>query len=628
MRTSALLLFLVLAVTARAAEKPNIIVIYADDMGYGDCTANNPDSKIHTPHIDQLAKEGMRFRDAHSPAAVCTPSRYGLLTGINPAREGIVNGLCRFGPVIKNGTPTIASLLKEHGYTTKMVGKWHLGYDVNQNDPNEVDYSKPMTSGPVDRGFDYFYGTDPPGNAPYYYIRNRHVVAAPTETIGPRSDLMEITHRRMGWRGGAAAPGFEPTEVMGSFLKETIKLITDHAAKDKDKPLFVYLALTAPHTPWVPAKEFEGKSGAGLYGDFVMEIDDLVGKVNAALVKNGMEKDTILIFSSDNGALEEPGFKEEYGHSVNAVLRGGKARPYEGGHRVPFLLKWPDVVPPGAVTDATVNHTDMFATLIDILGVKDREQYLISAIDSHSFLPVLKNPDAEFVRPAMFNTNSTCRIGQWKIVAGRRVLQGDALDRRQIELYNLDKDLSETTDVSEENPERLELLVKSYEEFRAEWAIRAGASMRQEVKRQSEGKGTRPPRNDAGKNGKRPNPALRAFLIPEDVQLSEEQKTKVEALVAEYRRRTAELREKLAEVLTDEQAQASAAAKRKAIEDGKKGMALRKAVDAAAKLTDEQKKQIQNLRQEMANVTRECREKLLEMLTDDQRAKLESPGKQ
>ena len=246
------------------------------------------------------------------------------------------------------------------------------------------------------------------------------------------------------------------------MLKETVTLIHDHAEQNKDKPLFIYLALAAPHTPLVPSEKFAGKSEIGAYGDFVMEIDDLVGKVNAALEEEGMDKNTMLIFSSDNGALLIKGDREKHGHSVNGVLRGGKAHPYEGGHRVPFLLKWPDVVPAGTVTDATVNHTDMFATLIDILGVEDGDTYLSSAVDSHSFLPVLKDPSTEFVRPTMYNTNSTCRIGEWKIVAGRNVRQGDVLDKSQVELYNLDKDLSETTDVSEENPERLEQLVKTY----------------------------------------------------------------------------------------------------------------------------------------------------------------------
>jgi len=344
------------------------------------------------------------------------------------------------------------------------------------------------------------------------------------------------------------------------MLKETVTLIHDHADQNNDKPLFIYLALAAPHTPLVPSEKFAGKSEVGAYGDFVMEIDDLVGKVNAALEVEEMDKNTILIFSSDNGALLIKGDKEKHGHSVNGVLRGGKAHPYEGGHRVPFLLKWPAVVPAGTVTDAIVNHTDMFATLIDILGVKDGNRYLSSAVDSHSFFPVLKDPGVRFQRPPMFNNSSTCRIGDWKIVVGRNVRQGDALDKEQVELYNLDRDLSETTDVSEKNPECLEQLVKAYEEYRSKWTIRPEAVMHQEGKKQKGGKKTPPS------------------------QASARKKAKVKFLDSEYRRAIAELRKKMESVLTDEQKQACAAAKKKVLEDGKRGVALRNAIDAMSEI--------------------------------------------
>jgi len=569
--------------------KPNIVFIYADDMGYGDCTVNNPESKIPTPHIDRLAAEGMRFTDAHSPGTVCTPSRYGLLTGINPAREGIVNPLLKFGkPLIKESTPTIASFLRENGYATKMVGKWHLGFHMNMSSGKaEFDFSKPLTGGPVDCGFDYYFGINKaPASPPYFYIRNREAVARPTEQIGRRANM----------------------------LKETVTLIHDHADQNKDKPLFIYLALAAPHTPLVPSEKFAGKSGVGAYGDFVMEIDDLVGEVNAALEEEGMDKNTILIFSSDNGAFFIKGDKEKHGHSVNGVLRGGKAHPYEGGHRVPLLLKWPAVVPAGTVTDATVNHTDLFATFIDILGVKGGDKYLSSAVDSHSFLPVLKDPDTRFVRPAMYNTNSTCRIGEWKIVVGRKVLQGDVLDKSQVELYNLDKDLSETTDVSKENPERLEQLVKSYEQYRSKWTIRPEAVMHQEGKKQSGRKRMLPPRDGAKKKEKHPGPASEALSVPQNAQWSEQQQAAVEALTKEYASKIDLLQKELASVLTDEQQRARHAGQKKALAEGKKGVALRAAADAAAGMTGEQSKQVQDLRQAIGRLTREYRAKRLEVL--------------
>jgi arylsulfatase A-like enzyme len=471
-----------------------------------------------------------------------------------------------------------------------MVGKWHLGWDMDMSSGRaEFDFTNPLTGGPLDRGFDSYYGINKaPAGPPYFYIRDREAVAEPTEQIGRREN---VSDRRMSWQAGACAPGFVHTEVLPNMCKETVQLIHDHAAKNKDKPLFIYLALAAPHTPLVPSEKFAGKSQVGAYGDFVMEIDDLVGKVNAALVESAMDKNTMLIFSSDNGALLIKGDKEKHGHSVNGVLRGGKAHPYEGGHRVPFLLKWPDVVPAGTVTDATVNHTDMFATLIDILGVEDGDTYLSSAVDSHSFLPVLKDPSTKFVRPAMYNTNGTCRIGEWKIVVGRKVLQGDVLDKSQVELYNLDEDLSETTDVSdvsEEHSEHLEQLVQSYMEFRSKWTIRPEAVMHQEGKRQSGAKRTPPSQASAGKKG---NP---------------------EAVDSEYRRAIGELRRGMEDVFTDEQKQARDAAKKKALGEGKKGPALRAAADAAANLTDEQKKQMQDLRQALGQLVREYRAQQLE----------------
>lgn len=422
MRNSVLLLMLMLAVTVHAGEKPNIVVIYADDMGYGDCTVNNAQSKIPTPHIDRLAREGLRFTDGHSASTVCTPSRYGLLTGINPAREGIANTLLKYGnPMIDEGTPTIATLLRDHGCTTKMVGKWHLGFHMKMsNGRAQFDFSKPLTGGPVDCGFDYYYGTNKaPSAPPFFYIRNRKPVAEPTEQIGRRPG---IKNGALTWLPGAIAPGFVHDEVMPNLLKESLNLIHDHAANKADKPLFLYLSLTAPHTPLVPSKAFVDKSKIGPYGDFILEIDDLVGKVDAALKEADMDKNTILIFSSDNGALAvKEADRANRTHISNGVLRGGKAHPYEGGHRVPFVVKWPDVVPASTVTAATVNHTDLFATIMDILRVENKEKYLASAIDSYSFPPVLKNPSEKFVRPPMFNNNSRVELEIGRLLRQERL---------------------------------------------------------------------------------------------------------------------------------------------------------------------------------------------------------------
>jgi arylsulfatase A-like enzyme len=291
--------------SAEQASKPNIVVIYADDMGYGDCTVNNPDSKIPTPHIDQLAKEGLRFTDSHSPSATCTASRYGLLTGVNPARTGVVNGLTGLGPVIDRDEVTIADFLKNHGYIARMVGKWHLGFELHGDGPRKAfDFSKPLVGGPLDCGFDSFFGVRMSvSGPPYFYIRGREPVAKPTElTLGTKRDLKtNEKDTRTAYPPGEIAPGFVPAGCNATFCEEVIKIIKAHAASDGSRPLFLCYAMLEPHTPWLPGQEFLGKSRAGPYGDYIVQLDHEVGGVLQALERSGLDKDTPVVFSSDNG---------------------------------------------------------------------------------------------------------------------------------------------------------------------------------------------------------------------------------------------------------------------------------------------------------------------------------------
>jgi arylsulfatase A len=293
MKTSTLLFVLIFAFTARAAEKPNIIVIYADDMGYGDCTVNNPESKIPTPNIDRLAKEGMRFTDAHSPSSTCTASRYGLLTGTCPVRRGVVNGLTGLGPVIDKDEVTVADFLKNHGYVTRMIGKWHLGFEMYGDGPRKTfDFSKPLVGGPLDCGFDSFFGlTKAPSGPPYFYIRGREPAAKPTETTpGTKRDLKANGRdSRTAYAGGDIATGFVPEECNAAFSDEAVKIVNDHAESDQGKPLFLYHAMLEPHVPWLPGEEFAGKSKAGSYGDYIEQLDYEVGRVLAALNETGLE---------------------------------------------------------------------------------------------------------------------------------------------------------------------------------------------------------------------------------------------------------------------------------------------------------------------------------------------------
>jgi arylsulfatase A-like enzyme len=433
-----------------ASERPNIVVILADDMGYGDCGVYNPESKIATPHIDQLAAEGLRFTDAHSAGSTCTPSRYGLLTGINPARTGVLNTLLGRGdPIIDEDETTIACLLKDTGYTTKMIGKWHLGFEMDKsgNRPS-YDFSKPLKGGPLDRGFELFYGiASSPSAQPLCYFRDRTAVNPPAKK-------------------GTMAPGFVQQEVSPSFCRKAIKIIREHAASESTRPVFLYYASPIPHRPWMPSQAFKGKSKLGPYGDFVMQLDDVVGQINSVLKETGLDKNTILIFTSDNGpgpvAVRQ---MDAQGHASAGVLRGKKSDCWEGGHRVPFIVKWPGKIPASSVSDATINFTDFFATLAELLDIDRAKAYPGSAKDSHSFMPVLLDPPKKHDRPAMINGRHAIRDGNWKLVADRRREDAATVDRPQFELFNLADDIGERNDVLQRHPEEAKRLFRQYREF-------------------------------------------------------------------------------------------------------------------------------------------------------------------
>jgi len=289
------------ASSACAAEKPNIVVILADDMGYGDCSANNPESKISTLNIDRLATEGMRFTDAHSGGSSCIPSRYALITGRFAVRASMA--LAK-GPLIEEGRMTVPSLLREHGYATAMVGKWHLGFDPSlQNKKAPADYSNPLRGDPVDRGFDSFFGMhaslDPP---PYFYIRDRRPVLPPTDDVSASSSVggPKGWNNIQGafWREGKMAPDLQFDQVTPRFFDEAVNVIQKHRVDKKDNSLFLYLALPSPHTPWLPLEEFRGKSSAGLDGDFVLQVDAGVGRVLQALKAAGIDKDMLRWYCS------------------------------------------------------------------------------------------------------------------------------------------------------------------------------------------------------------------------------------------------------------------------------------------------------------------------------------------
>ena len=444
---------------------PNIVYILADDMGFGDVSCLNTESKIHTTHLDRLADEGIVFTDAHATSAVCTPSRYGILTGRynwrSVLKEGVNYGYD--GSIIEKGRMTTASFLKRHGYTTACIGKWHLGWTwaLKGEAPEEVDFSQPIAGGPTSVGFDYFMGISASLDmAPYVYVRNDRPTALPERTV-PEGKGQQF------WRAGPIAPDFRHEEVLPRLTEEAIRYIDDHAGKDA--PFFLYFPLPAPHTPILPTAKFQGKSGTNAYGDFCLQVDDVVGQVMAALERNGIAKDTILVFTSDNGCSPMADFDAlaKVGHHPSYVFRGHKADIYEGGHRIPLIIRWPERIQAGAKTDETVCLVDLLATCADILGEKLPDD---AGEDSISNLPVwlgesLAHPLREATVHTSINGSLSIRQGRWKLELcpgsggwsyPRPGKECAGLPRVQI--YDLEADIGERKNLCEERPEQVERL--------------------------------------------------------------------------------------------------------------------------------------------------------------------------
>jgi arylsulfatase A-like enzyme len=456
--------------TRASRGKPNIVFILADDMGYGDLRSYNPQSKIATPNMDRLAAEGLRFTDAHTPSSVCTPTRYGLLTGRYAWRTRLKRGvLDGYSPaLIEPGRMTIASLLKEYGYNTGVVGKWHLGL----GDEEKTDYSKPLRPGPNSYGFDYFFGIpaslDMP---PYVYVENDRLAEAPTSHIA----ASEMRRKGGGgfWRAGAVAPGFTHEGVLPRLTEAAVSFIRKQSA---GRPFFLYFPLTAPHTPWMPTKEFRGKSGADYYGDFVAQVDATVGSVLDALGEAKLAEGTMVILTSDNGAHWLPDDIAKYGHRANGNLRGQKADIWEGGHRVPFIARWPGKTRPGSSSDELICLTDVLTTVAAIVGAKLPDD---AAEDSFNFLPALlgqksKKPIREAVIHHSIDGTFAVRQGEWKLAMAlgsrgfsepKDVKPGPGDPQGQ--LYNLRSDPEEKNNRWLQQPrvvERLTSLLRKYQD--------------------------------------------------------------------------------------------------------------------------------------------------------------------
>ena len=452
--------------------QPNIVFILADDMGYGDLGCYNPDSKIPTPNMDSLASQGMRFTDAHSPSAVCSPTRYGVLTGRYAWRSRLKNGVL-WGystSLIEEGRTTVASMLKQHGYTTGCVGKWHLGFQngdpVNRKD--QVNYNKLLQPGPVTLGFDYFYGIPASLDMdPYIFIENDHPVESATEMIE------DSAHRRQNgdgfWRGGPIAPNFKHVDVLPIITQKSVEFIQKNAKETPENPFFLYFPLTAPHTPWIPTKDFLGKSDAGYYGDFTTQVDWSVGQIMNTLKQHNLTENTLIIITSDNGSHWYQNDIEQFDHRSNLHLRGQKADIWEGGHRIPFIARWPKHIEASTINDQTICLTDLMATIGEIL---DEDLPENAGEDSISILPALVNHQLDQpIRDTIINhsANGTFAIrqGAWKLIQGLgsggfsspQTLE-PSLDGPKGQLYNLDDDPSETNNLYLEQPECVEQLTK------------------------------------------------------------------------------------------------------------------------------------------------------------------------
>lgn len=451
-----------------ASEKPlpNILFILADDMGYGDVQSFNSESKIPTPNINRLAAEGIKFTDAHAPGSWCVPSRYGLMTGQYPLRKTMD---VKKGGLIAQDQVTIASLLKRNGYRTGMIGKWHLGFD-GVSDWDKADYSKPFKGGPSDRGFDYFFGMHASLDIPpYFFIENKHAVEAPTDTIaGNQSPDATTTISGAFWRGGKIAPGFKHKEVLPTFTRKAVSFLESHVQQQKQQPFFLYLALTGPHTPWLAQEQFAGKSAVGEYGDFTMQVDHTVGVVLQTLKRLGLQENTLVVFTSDNGPVW---FKEDiqkYNHRSAGNFRGMKVDAYEGAHRMPFIARWPGKIKVNTASSQLICFTDMLATFAAVAGDTLSKE---ASVDSYNLLPAMLGNKAG-TRKGLIVEAHTVREGDWKLIFGNGTgalhrqygkVKGPAVPG---ELYNLKDDPKETNNLYSKNPEKVTALTKRMQQYK------------------------------------------------------------------------------------------------------------------------------------------------------------------
>lgn len=476
-----------------AVQNPNIVIILADDLGYGDPQVYNSESKIPTPNIDNLAQLGMRFTDAHTPSSVCTPTRYGLLTGRYAWRTDLKKSVLWMWdpPLIETDRLTFPRMLKEKNYHTACIGKWHLGWrwpsnqgdgfmndtiaigDYNLKGRNElwkkIDFSRPLGGGPLEAGFDYYFGDDVPNFAPYTFFENNSLIQVP-DLIKPKD---------MYGGPGPMADGWSLEKVMPEITIRAVNYI--HEQSQKKNPFFLYFALTAPHTPIAPTDKFKGKSEAGLYGDFVHEVDWSVGQIIEALKASGEFENTILIFTSDNGSPQRDGMNmggsiasvKKYGHDPSRPWKGMKADIWEGGHRVPFIASWPNKIQANSVSNELISLTDIIASMASILNLSTE---FGTMEDSQDISPILfgeKGKIREDLVHHSIDGTFALRKGDWKLILGQdsggfsKSLKIDGIPvESEGQLYNLREDPKEAQNLYAENPLMVKELTNLLNQYR------------------------------------------------------------------------------------------------------------------------------------------------------------------
>lgn len=503
----AVLLLLPAGLSAADSARPNIIFILADDLGYGDIGAYKKLlSKIPTPNVDRIAKEGIRFTDAHSPSSVCSPTRYALLTGRYAWRSRLQQGVVApwEAPLLKEGQMTVATMLREKGYTTGLIGKWHLGiqWPTKDGQPaaaepdrlSNVDFSKPFTGGPMEHGFDHYFGVDVPNYPPYCFLKNDRTVGIPTLPDTGRVDGFN--------RPGPMLEGWKLVDILPELNRQAVSFVESSAKSGK--PFFLYYAMTSPHYPVVPAKEFQGKTTVGDYGDFVFQTDWCVGQILEALDRNGVAENTLIIFTSDNGpevtGEVNPGVYDRVQihkhHSLDG-LRGAKRDLWEAGHRVPYVARWPGKITPGSVSEETICHVDLLRTTAAIVGADLPED---SGVDSHNALPSLlgQKLDRPIREGTVHHSGSgrfAIRKGDWVLIAhvtgddNRRAGEPEWMKKQRGyvahdqpgELYHLKEDLIEKNNLYAEKPELVTEMRALLERYVADGRSTPGAAQSNDV---------------------------------------------------------------------------------------------------------------------------------------------------